>query len=386
LFCISLTYSCQARELLTGACIHTFSFLSDLLYSTSFSSAFSLLNHTLKPLWENNGIASSGDFIPTWKVMTHPAAWSSMLLSGIAFALLFWKNPPNKIGLLGLLTFTTYFGLCYIRGTGYAAIAAVFTISWILAHQEIRMKNSKLIPGITLFACFVMLMGMSAVVLFKKNEFFFREKGRVFGFGKAAVFEDAPYAFVKKYFPEAPCFTTIVTGSYASFFWKDKKVFIDGFFAPHPTSLWEDYHKAEAAQDLTFLDPYGIEVAIVENNRFDWQHLFLCSPTWRPVAIGLGVTVYAQRSILPDPDLPVKLLFTRAEVEHCTSPTAQRMLATAYYNSILSLKLHGLETAASTLINEPEELFETLVYYLDIAQRGNIRQEPRGLKPTLLRP
>lgn len=165
--------------------------------------------------------------------MTHPAAWSSMFLSAIAFALLLWKKTPNKIGLLALLSFTTYFGLCYIRGTGYAAIAAAFVIAWIVANQkqnEESLKGKKytsyfrtIIAGVSFVACLALLGGILTLVVFKKSEFFFREKERCFGFGKAVCFEDAPYAFVKKYFPDAPCFTTIMTGSYASFFGKIKK-------------------------------------------------------------------------------------------------------------------------------------------------------------------
>lgn len=402
LFFISFLYSHQIRSLVAGFFFHGITLLSHALHLEALPNSSFLVENSLRPSWEAHSKPLSGDFITTWKVLRHPAAWTSMLLSSIAFVLLLCTRPRNKFGLAALLAFTTYFGICYLRGTGYATITALFVITSILADpdkkrisvlpENIFLFLKSTLPLLSSIICAIALFGMMGVVLSKQSEFFFKERERVFGFGKAALFDEAPYLFVKREFGSAPCFTTIVTGSYASFLWNSsrepetKKVFIDGFFSPHPPALWHDYRTAVRVSDISLLEGYGLQVAIVENSRFDWQYAFLRSSEWRPVAIGLGATVYAQKRALPIPTMPVTLLFTQDDVVHNASPTVQRAVAAAYYNCILSLGFHGMTTAANNLMTRHEELFETLANGLDPSQRENIRFQPKGIKPILLRP
>lgn len=208
--------------------------------------------------------------------------------------------------------------------------------------------------------------------------------GKARGFGKAAVFDDAPYNFAKTYFLDAACFTTIVTGSYASLLWKNKKVFIDSFFAPHPNELWKDYNALLETNDETLLDGHHVSIALVENSRLDWQSFFLNAPSWRPVALGKGVTLYGKENLI-SAETPIEILFDHAEIASL-APTERRALAAAYYNSILSLQLHQLPQAAAATIEHDETLFKTLVACLDPTQQANIRFAPPGIKPVLLTP
>ncbi|MBX9742959.1 MAG: DUF2339 domain-containing protein [Chthoniobacterales bacterium] len=402
-FITSWTYSPQVKGLYTTLSAHVKEALQADKKENSFSSPNSSLNNSspllalTKPIWGNNALPLSGDFTPTWQVIHHPAAESSLLLCCIAFLLLICTRVPNRFGMTALLLLTTYFGFCYLRGTGYATIAATFVIASALSNlATMRSQSSflfnKKIFVINLLLALGALLGVIKLVVSEKNESFFMEKGRVFGFGKIATFDDAAYLFVKTHFPEVPCFTTMVTGSYASFLWKnDKKVFIDSFFAPHPSTLWSDYKTAVSTHNSSLLDHYGVQVAIVENSNLSCQALFLTSQDWRPVAISLGATVYQKGSVPvyrytgTDP-FCVELLFTQAEVERCHSPTTRRALAAAYYNSILNLQLHHLGKSAENLIHKDEHLFETLVNYLDPSQQRNIRQEPKGIAAMLLRP
>lgn len=399
---VTLTYSCQAQHLMSDAVTRGWEAVTETVVrienlrtsSTTAHSDFSLTSMVLKPLW--NSESKSGDFIPTWKIFRHPAAWSSLLLSLVALLFLLLNRLSNKIGRLMLLGCTTYFGICYFRGTGYATITAVFIIASILSDAPLSMgliifKNrlswiqKRIIPFSTI-VCFLALSGILYLTIAKKSEYFFMERGRVFGCGKAAIFEDAAYNFVKNHFLNEPCFTTMVTGSYALVNWKDqKKVFIDAFFAPHPSTLWHDYDQAFKMQNLTFLDQYEVQVAIIENTRLDWQSLFLNSPEWQPIAIGLGTTVYIKQNKMTG-QLPVEVLFTLAEVNNAPSLTTRRAVATAFYNSILALQLHGNGGVAAALMKKHRDLFKNLVGYLSLSQRGNIRQEPAGIKPTMLIP
>lgn len=398
IFITSLTYSSQVRGLYTTFSAQICERIKTERQKPSLPSAETasgtqhLLKTLSKPIWGNNALPLSGDFIPTWQVIRYPAAWSSMLLSLIAFVLLLFTRAPNRVGMTALLLLTTYFGFCYLRGTGYAAIAATFVIASALAKIAITPLQKSFLFKKSIFILSLIfslsaLAGVIRLIILEKNESFFMEKGRVFSFGKIAAFDDEAYLFVKTHFREAPCFTTMVTGSYASFLWKnDKKVFIDSFFSPHSSGVWSDYKMATSLHDSSVLDQYGIQVAIVENSRSDWQSLFLASQDWRPVAISLGTTVYAKQNSLSATDEPVQLLFTQASVERCHSPNTRRAVAAAYYNSILSLQLHHLGSVTENLISQNEKLFEILVNYLAPSQQENIQQEPRSIAPMLLNP
>lgn len=383
---VTLTYSWQPRQLLTTTLTHSVSSLTHLFKKEYSSSSQELASKMTQPVWGNSAAPLSGDFIPTWKVMHHPAAWSSMLLALAAWLSLFFYRGPHKIGMLGLLALTTYFGCCYLRGTGYLTIVSIFILTAALPPMEIWPPRiaAMIIRGTTL-AILIAIAGLIDLTFSKQSEFFFKEKGRVFGFGKAAVFDDAPYNFAKAHFLEAPCFTTIVTGSYASLLWKEqKKVFIDSFFAPHPNKLWKDYEALGAEQDSSLLDRYDVQIALVENSRLDWQNFFLNAPAWRPIAIGKGVTLYGKQNLI-SAEAPTEILFDRSEIASLAL-TERRALAAAYYNSILILQLHHLSQAATSTIEHDEKLFETLVTHLSPLQQGNIRLDPPGIKPFLLTP
>ncbi len=387
LFLFTLTYSWQPRQLVTTPITHTFSSLTHCLKKESHSSNTQTLTTKIsQPLWSQGAAPLSGDFIPTWKVMHHPAAWSSMILALAAWISLLFYRKPHKIGFIGLLILTTYFGCCYLRGTGYLTIVSIFILTTTL--PSIKFWQSHLTPLITRGTTLVVLIAIAGIInltFSKQSEFFFKEKGRVFGIGKAAVFDDDVYDFAKTHFLNTPCFTTIVTGSYASLLWKEqKKVFIDAFFAPHPNELWNDYNSLIKTDDSILLDRYHVSLALIENSRVDWQSFFLNAPEWRVIAIGKGVTLYGKEDLV-SAGTPIEMLFDPAEVESL-APTERRALAAVYYNSILTLQLHHLPQAAMATIEHDKKLFESLVTYLAPLQQTNIRLDPPGIKPTLLMP
>ena len=111
-------------------------------------------------------------------------------------------------------------------------------------------------------------------------------------------------------------------------------MFVDGFFAPHPSSLWQDYKEVRKSQNPNLLhDRYGAELALVEHDRLDWNDMFQSGSAWQPAAMGLGEELYryeAKRSS----NMPVGLF---------TLPEARRMplhfrrkLAANYYSSLIA--------------------------------------------------
>jgi len=401
---VSLTYSWQVRQLINTPINHSCKIIAQeferilTAKSNTLSSkapAASLVQpQLLKPFWSDNSV--SGDFTPTWKTWRHPAAWSSFLLSFIALLTLLGSRSSNRLGMFLLLAFTSYFGFCYFRGTGYAAITAVFVIASIcstlslpssvtlLCHTFYEVE--KKIYSFCIIVSLLAVAGSIYLIMARKSEFFFMERGRVFGIGEAVVFEKGIYDFVKNHYPNEPCFTTMVTGSYALLNWKDqKKVFIDAFFAPHPNALWSDYYEAPKTHEMTPLENYGIQLALIENSRLDWQNLFLMAPLWRPIAIGLGATLYQKQE---DTSMATSLniLFTLKDIQKLPSTTGQRAAAAAFYNSILALQLGGNSALAGAVIQDHPDLFKNLVNYLSISQQSNIRQTPPGILPITLLP
>lgn len=388
IFLLTLTYSWQPRQLVTTGIRHTISSMMHCVKTESKSPSGSqdTFAQITQPTWAKSSAPLSGDFIPTWTVLHHPAAWSSLLLALLAWIALFLFRAPHKIGMTALLALTTYFGICYFRGTGYLTIASLFTIVHILPNLELWPRHlTKIIIPTAAVISLLFFFGIIGLTYQHQTEFFFKEKGRIFGIGKAAVFNDDVYQFVKEHFPTKPCFTTIVTGSYASFLWtREKKVFIDAFFAPHPKNLWRDYNQLTTTEETSLLDPYGVEIALVENSRLDWQSFFLRAPMWRPIALGKGVTLYGKQSLI-SAEAPAKILFDISDIISL-APTERRALAAAYYNSILILQLHHLSKAAAATINQNPVIFVTLAHFLDLSQQGNIRLEPPSIKPCLLTP
>jgi hypothetical protein len=286
---VTLTYSWQPRQLLTTSLTHTTSLLTALIKKEHSPSPQGLTQKITQPVWGGGATPLSGDFIPTWKVLYHPAAWCSLSLALTAWLLLlFCYRGPHQLGMIALLALMSYFGSCYLRGTGYLTIVSIFILTAVI--PEIEHWPRRIINRAVIGSRVALLLALGEIIhltCFKQGEFFFKERGRLFGIGRAAVFDDAPYNFAKSHFPNTPCFSTIVTGSYASFLWKgEKKIFIDAFFAPHPKELWKDYEALLQTADLALLDRYHASIALVENSRLDWQSLFLTTSTWRPLAIG----------------------------------------------------------------------------------------------------
>ncbi len=388
IFLFTLTYSWQPRQLLTAGVRNAASFITHFENAKSLSGPDSqnMLSQITQPIWVNKQIPLSGDFLPTWRVLHHPAAWCSLLLALLAWIALLLFPTPYKWGMTTLLLLTTYFGICYFRGTGYLAIASIFILVSTIPDMHYWPRALlKIIPPACALIAFLLSLSILGFIASHQSEFFFKEKGRIVGIGKAAVFSEEVYQFAEQFFPSAPCFTTIVTGSYASFFWqKKKKVFIDGFFAPHPTSLWQDYNALTQSEENTLLDRYNVQIALVENSRFDWQNRFLNALGWRPIALGKGVTLYGKENLI-SPETPLQILFDSSEVQ-ALAPTERQALAAAYYNSILILQLHHFSKAALESVNQNPILFSTLVSFLDPSQRGNILFDPPSIKPCLLMP
>jgi len=144
------------------------------------------------------------------------------------------------------------------------------------------------------------LAGFCVVDFFTgKVDAFIPEGQHVSRVGKVAIYDDDTADWVKREFPDERVFTTIETGSYCLLRWNfEKPVFLDGFFAPHQSTVWDAYHSALRRRDLKPLEhQFGIRLAIVPTTSPHWVERFRRDRNWNAIAIGAGSVVFAHDSI-----------------------------------------------------------------------------------------
>jgi hypothetical protein len=188
------------------------------------------------------------------------------------------------------------------------------------------------------------------------------------GAGKICTFDDAACDWLLLHHREQPVFTTIVTGSYALSRWAPtKQVFVDGFFAPHPSAVWKDYVRARDQADLGTLHArYGTQFALVEHTRRDWTRSFIASKDWQPAAIGPGCMVYAHRSVASDAS--PALLLSGLEARKL-APVFREGLAYDYYGALVALFTQKRDAQARELVKADPVLFAELRDALHPADR-----------------
>lgn len=331
------------------------------------SSLARWLNRWLLPA--GPGGMRSGDFASPFDRMDYrpvPVAFALGMLALVR--LLFARELAWRW--IALLVAVALLGSAYLRMTGYLALGAALCLVAAPAPREWLRRAA---PIGAVAACGLVALGSAAA-------WWFAAKGRLgefvgrstheFGIGAVAIFDDRAAAWALERHPQARTFTTIVTGSHALLTWAGKKpVFIDGFFAPHTTALWADYRDAELTRSpRTLAKRYGIELALVEHGRTDWNNAFLDAPDWRPAAIGAGATVYARRDSAAARE-PIALL-VKADEAARLSPYFKHTLATDYFSACLASILAGDVPRAKALHDADPQLFSMLLPWLDAKQQA----------------
>ncbi len=325
-------------------------------------------------VWLNNLIwpasadeVRSGDFVSPFDRLEYRPVPASFALSVLALVFAALTRPVRASWLLAFGA-TAFLGICYFRMTGYAALGAAALILAQCRNRRPLLEPLAQRPwiGTGLAALFAVVVWLSlargglGTLIGRPNH--------VTGSGKICTFDDAACDWVFARGEERRCFTTIVTGSYALLKWgPDRRVFIDGFFGPHPRRLWREYLLARTEGRLAPLhEKYGVQLALIEHTRRDWIKVFNADADWRPAAIGPGCMVYAHRTAA----LPVRpeLLFTDAEVA-TLAPIFRECLALNYYQTIAGLVGASRGRDAQEVISADPALFRNLRTALPASQR-----------------
>jgi hypothetical protein len=186
-------------------------------------------------------------------------------------------------------------GLGYVRMVGYLAMASTAVV--ILGMRELKMPSWASKAGWTSVGIWISVSWW--MVFTNRVGDFIPEGQHISRTGKVPTYDDSIADLVLKEFPNEPVFTTIETGSHALERWNfRKKVFIDGFFAPHPKTVWDAYHHALDSGNLERLyQEHGLSIAVIPTTSGPWVEAFLHSTEWNPFAIGAGAILFLHHSI-----------------------------------------------------------------------------------------
>lgn len=244
---------------------------------------------------QNDAILPSGDFASPFEFFVLLYVKISFLvgLMGLIFLTLF-SRPIRFSHLLPFLAVLVA-GSGYTRMVGYIPVVATSAIFISARNEEFKLhishKWAKWAAALAITAIYVN-MATSYKVNMGTNL-------HAFGMGRIPVFSKENAHKILTDFPEKKVFTTIMNGGYLLYNWyPKKKVFIDGFFAPHPYSLFLDYSKFVKGEidPNVFHEKYGVEIAVIEQFRISLNKSFLKSPSWYVGFIDKGSVVYFYKS------------------------------------------------------------------------------------------
>jgi hypothetical protein len=257
------------------------------------------LKHWLNSLiWSRQfGVPWSNDYWSPFDLfMMRPiqVAFGLSILAACMIVLLRNTSP----GLFVLWFIALCFGAGYVRMVGYSALVSCAVIILSLRKVEIGdYRNLCSRIGWIIYAIWI----ACAWTTFMKADMheLLHDDLHISAVGKIPVFEEEPFNWVKSTFPNEPTFTTIESGSFGLLQWGfEKQVFLDGFFSPHPKSVWRDYRNCLRSEDPTiFHEKYGITVAIIPAVSRPWISLFMKAYDWEPIALGVGEVVFLHKSV-----------------------------------------------------------------------------------------
>lgn len=314
----------------------------------------------------------SSDFTSPFDNLRSTAVLASLAF-GIIAAIALSFARPCRCSIVFPFVAVTILGLGYFRTVGDITVVSAWTLLTLTAGYDDffprlkeRMYCASRSPAPWLIA-FLWMIGVSVVTLTgNASAIIGGSPLHIAGFGRFHTFDDSTYDYVLQKFKDKRVFTTISTGSYALYHWyPNKKVFIDGFFAPHDPQEYRDSLRIlRRTEDPDILyRKYQIEVALLENTRDNFARSLRDSENWYPVAIGLGTTVFQYLPDAPADDFTPLVLFDIYQVSHLPE-TNRYLVATEFYRTALSFYSKGRIKDGFDFMQKYSSLYEDLRAHL----------------------
>ncbi len=268
-----------------------------------------------QPIWKSSGEQLiSGDFYPAWKMLRYLPVSAALLLGLYGIVRVIGEGRGCRLALLLPLLATMYFAICYARGAGYLALVAVWCLADLRRRSGSRgaAEPSPIQAG-ALLACVVVLIfaisrGTLGTVL--------GENSHTFGLGGSVMLDGPVCDFADRESPSGRPFTTVLSGSFALHWWQpDKRVFVDAFFPAHSASVWESYRDMMLERSpRSAVEAFGVDSALIENARTDWQQMFLRDGRFFPAALGLGMTYFGGPRVGGEVPGECRILFDESDL------------------------------------------------------------------------
>jgi tetratricopeptide (TPR) repeat protein len=243
------------------------------------------LNDTLFEYSED--ILRSGEFVSPFDMLDRMYVKIGMFTGFAGVILVLFFIRPIRLSMILPLTAAIFFGLGYLRMIGYIPIVVTFICFAGFSSGELKLSFPEK-PMLGLCGLLIVLMYVNLATGYRVP---IGTEMHAFGFGRIPTFSEKIPDKIFSDYRETPVFTTIVNGGYFLYRWYPrKKVFLDGFFAPHPPSLRLEYSQLLSGK----MDPaeihhrYGVELAVIEQTRTSLLLIFFQSPNWNLKYIDKG--------------------------------------------------------------------------------------------------
>ncbi len=244
----------------------------------------------------------STDFLSPWDHVGEIYIYVTFVLVAatlVGFAI----RKPLPASLTFVFVPVVLLGFSYKRTVGYLGITCLVMLAVWLKNADLRRMR----VYFRIFNSFIICALVAAISISPKTIGMWET--HVFGLGKAPYFSNECADYVLKELKEDPLFTTISSGGYLlKHFYPNKRVFVDGFFAPHMGRSFATYRSAlmERNPDILF-ETFEIEHALVSHRDVEWLTVFSASEHWYPLAVDEGMVLFSRCTELPV-EFQVKML------------------------------------------------------------------------------
>jgi len=282
-----------------------------------FNSIKNSLNNTV--FKTSHLIFVSADFVSPFDKLNRFYVWIA-LFSGVLglFFILFFIRPV-RFSLFLPFAGVLFVGLGYLRLCGYIPFltaVVIFSAAGDMNIKTIKIKG-KYISNTAwmLSALLILLLWCDCFLKFPVK---IGGDFHSFGLGRAPIFSEKCPGKVYSEFKTNKVFTTMTTGGYLLYQWFPcKKVFIDGYFAPHPPKVRLHLglmKQPETNPDFLFTE-YGIDVALVDNASGSILNVLFNSKNWYVKYIDKGMVCFVYHpDFLSDIKIP-EVLFDYGDID-----------------------------------------------------------------------
>ncbi len=247
------------------------------------------LNNTI--FKQNHSLLKSADFVSPFDKLDRLYVKLDLILGAVALVLLTFFCRPVRFSNLFPFAAVLFFGMGYLRMVGYIPIVAGAALGMAWRNSELKIAiDDKWAKGLSVMALIALYANLASGYKIPIGS-----ELHAFGFGVVPTYSGEAADKILQDHKDKNALTTIVTGSFLLFRWHPhKRVFLDGFFAPHSQDVFNDYHNllSGKVEPDFFHGKYGIEIAVVEQNKASLNSIFLTSPNWHVRYVDKGMIVY----------------------------------------------------------------------------------------------